>query len=113
MSQTFEVTGVLTDDRHVTLDRAIPLTGGKVRVTVEPIPTKPMADLAAFENDLRERQQARGHVPPTKDEIDAYLDALDNPGAKELKKFLRAEWRELSKPSFDHPDRGLTCRVYP
>src|SRR5258706_4624988 len=48
-----------------------------------------------------------GDRPIAADEIDAYLDALANSDAKELKKFLRAEWRELSKPSFDHPDREL------
>jgi hypothetical protein len=74
MSQ-YEVTGELTDSRHVTLDEPIPLETGKVRVIVEEIPGEQKSDLAAFERALRERQQARGHVPRTKEEIDAYLSA--------------------------------------
>jgi len=78
MSQAYEVTGELTDSRHVILDEPIPLTVGKVRVTVEQIPGEAKPDLAAFERSLRERQQARGHVPRTKEEIDAYLNAERN-----------------------------------
>jgi hypothetical protein len=75
MSETYEVTGELTDGRHVTLDEPVPLPAGKVRVVVEPVPAAAKPDLAAFERELRERQRARGHVPPTKAEVDAYLDA--------------------------------------
>jgi hypothetical protein len=75
MSQAYEVTGELTDNRHVALDQPIPLTSGKVRVIVEQISAEPKPDLAAFERALRERQQARGHVPRTREEIDAYLNA--------------------------------------
>jgi hypothetical protein len=75
MSQVYQVTGELTDSRHVTLDEPIPLTAGKVRVILEQVPTGPKPDLAAFEGTLRERQRARGHVPRTKEEIDSYLNA--------------------------------------
>jgi len=75
MSQAYQITGELTDSRHVTLDEPLPLAAGKVRVTVERLPSGPKPDLAVFERSLRERQQARGHVPPTKEEIDAYLKA--------------------------------------
>jgi hypothetical protein len=75
MSQSFELTGELTDSRHVTLDEPIPLALGKVRIILEQVPNTPKADLAAFERTLRERQAARGHVPRTKEELDAYLNA--------------------------------------
>lgn len=75
MSQTFETTGEMTDNRHVTLDEAIPLAAGKVRIIVEPVAVKPAPDLDAFLRDLRARQKARGHVPPTKEEVDAYINA--------------------------------------
>ncbi len=75
MAQVYQVTGELTDSCHVTLDEPIPLPAGKVTVTVEQIPGASKADLVAFERALRERQQARGHVPRTKEEIDAYLNA--------------------------------------
>jgi hypothetical protein len=74
MSQIYEVTGELTDSRHVTLDQPVALPPGKVRVIVEQVQSaKP--DLAGFEQTLRQRQAARGHVPPTKEEVDAYLKA--------------------------------------
>jgi hypothetical protein len=57
------------------LDEPIPLALGKVRVIVEQVPNAPKADLAVFERTLRERQTARGHVPRTKEEIDAYVKA--------------------------------------
>lgn len=55
MDRIYEVTGELTDSRHLTLD-ANP-------------------DPGEFEESLRARQIARGHVPRTKEEIDACLDA--------------------------------------
>ncbi len=75
MSQVYRVTGELTDSQHVTLDEPIPLPAGKVRVIVEHFPTGLKPDLADFERMLRDRQQLRGHVPRTKEEIDSYLNA--------------------------------------
>jgi hypothetical protein len=77
MEQTYVVTASITDGKHLTLDEAIPLTSGKVRVVVEVLSAEPKAptDLASFERRLRERQAARGHVPPTREEVDAYLNA--------------------------------------
>jgi hypothetical protein len=75
MSKTHQVTGELTDSTHVKLDEPIPLTNGKVRLVVEELTHEAKPDLAAFEQLLRERQTARGHVPRTKEQIDAHLSA--------------------------------------
>ncbi len=75
MSQIYQVTGELTDSRTLKLDEAIPLNSGKVRVVIAELEKEPKPDLAAFERLLRERQAARGHIPRTKEEIDAYLNA--------------------------------------
>jgi hypothetical protein len=75
MSDVYQVTGELTDSRHVTLDQPVPLPMGKVRIVVEGISTGSKPDLVAFERELRVRQAARGHTSPTKEEIDAYLNA--------------------------------------
>ena len=77
MEQAYVVTASLTDGKHLALDETIPLASGKVRVVVEPLPAERQVarDLASFERTLRERQAARGHVPPTKQEVDAYLNA--------------------------------------
>ena len=75
MSHVHQVTGELTDNSHVTLDEPIPLAVGKVRLIIEEVPPEAKSDLATFERTLRQRQQAHGHVPRTKEEIDAYLNA--------------------------------------
>jgi hypothetical protein len=75
MQQAFIVTGSLVDERTVTLDEALPLSGGKVRVVVEMITPPEPADHARFMAELRERQRQRGHVPRTREEVDATLRA--------------------------------------
>ena len=72
MSETYVVTGTLTNDRTVALDESLPLGQTKVRVTVEPIATRPRShpDAAA---QIRQRQAARGHRPRSREEIDAEL----------------------------------------
>lgn len=75
MNNTYIVTGTLTDERTVTLDEALPLTPMKVRLVVEPlrpVPQRPYLEVMA---DIRQRQRARGHPPPTREEVDAYLQA--------------------------------------
>lgn len=74
MSQAYQVTGELTDSRHVELDEAIPLPAGRVRVVVEELSSAAKPDLVAFEQLLRARQAARGHVPRSKDEVDGDLN---------------------------------------
>ena len=75
MSQTFEVNGEMTDSRHVKLDEAIPLSQGKVRVIVEPVAATAKPDLKEFLEQMWEAQRRRGHVPRTKEQIDADLNA--------------------------------------
>jgi hypothetical protein len=77
MQNAYIVTGTITDGRTLALDEAVPVRpGGKVRVVVELLPPDPVEAqkaLTAFLTDLRERQRQRGHVPPTREEVDAYL----------------------------------------
>lgn len=78
MANTYIVTGTLTDDHTVTLDESLPLTPMKVRLVVEPLaPTskRPHEEVIA---EIRKRQQARGHQPPSRAEVDAYLQAERN-----------------------------------
>jgi len=75
METAYIVTGTLTDDHTVTLDEALPVSQGKVRLSVEPIapaPKRPHDEVIA---EIRERQRARGHQPRTREEIDAYIQA--------------------------------------
>ena len=59
----------------MTLDEALPLTPMKVRLVVEPlrpVPQRPYLEVMA---DIRQRQRARSHQPPTREEVDVYLQA--------------------------------------
>lgn len=75
MCDSYIVTGVLTDPRTVTLDEALPVHGGKVRLVVEPLPSAPQRSYDDVVANIRARQAARGHHPPTQADVDAYLQA--------------------------------------
>jgi hypothetical protein len=73
MAKSYVLTGTLKDERTVTLDEDLPLRSGRVRLTVEPhghAPPKLYLEVLAA---IRQRQSARGHQPPTREEVDAYL----------------------------------------
>lgn len=73
MGKPYVLTGTLKDERTVTLDEALPLKSGRVRLTLEslrPEPSKPYREVIAA---IRQRQRARGHQPPTSEEVDAYM----------------------------------------
>lgn len=77
MQNAYVVTGTLTDEKTVKLDEAVPVQMSQVRLVlvIEPLTTparRPAADVLA---EIWEGQQARGHVPPTRDEVDTYLKA--------------------------------------
>jgi len=71
---TYVVTGTMADEHTVALDEPLPISQGKVRLVVEPIsaPQKSHAEVMAA---IRERQRERGYQPPTKEEVDAYIQA--------------------------------------
>jgi hypothetical protein len=73
MQQAYLVTGSLTDSRTIQLDDPIPVSSGKIRVIVE------VADIARkmsheeFLTWLQNRQETRGHVPCTREDVEACL----------------------------------------
>lgn len=78
MAQSYELTGVMSDDHTLTLDQPLPISGSKVRVVVEVIdaPTKP-----SYEEVMEmiwARQRECGHVPPTREEVDARVNEERN-----------------------------------
>lgn len=75
METAYIVTGTLTDEHTVTLDEALPMSEGKVRLSVEPLSISQTGKRTHAEviAEIRERQQARGHQPRTREEIDAYI----------------------------------------
>jgi len=75
MHNAYIVTGTLTNERTVTLDEALPLPSTKVRLVVEPLASASPHSYQEIVAAIRERQAARGHRPPTTEEVDAYLQA--------------------------------------
>ncbi len=75
MQQAYVVTGSLTDPRTVCLDEPIPVPTGKVRVIVEVAEAARKMSHDEFLSWLRERHEARSHVPRSREEVDAALRA--------------------------------------
>lgn len=75
METAYIVTGTLNDVRTVTLDEALPLAPMKVRLAVEPLAGKQMRSHSEVLDEIWARQKARGHLPPTREEVEAYLQA--------------------------------------
>ena len=73
MNDTYTATGTLVDGRTVTLNKEIPIPKGKVRVVVkslEEISKRPVLDVLL---DIHKKQNARGHKPPVREQVDIYL----------------------------------------
>ena len=75
MIRAYIITGSLTDSRTVHLDEPVSVPGGKVRVVVEVVETSRKMSHEEFLAWLQQRQDARGHVPRTWEEVDADLRA--------------------------------------
>jgi hypothetical protein len=72
MQPALVVTASVIDDRTLKLDEPLPLTTGKVRITVEVLPPPSRDELL---DKIHQGQRDRGFVPPTREQVDAYLDA--------------------------------------
>jgi len=75
MQNVYIVTGSVADERTLKLDEALPLKDGKVRVTVEILPDELKPTLNEVLERIHQGQRERGFVPPTREEVDAYLKA--------------------------------------
>lgn len=86
MSRTYEAIGTIEDGSTIVLETPLPVRGRvRVRVRIEPASesaTSTSQDLWTFLSEMHARQKARGHVPPTPEEVEAYLEEL------------RSEWRD-------------------
>ena len=73
MQNAYVVIGRLTDERTLTLDEALPLPAMKVRLVVEPLSPPVRRPYLQIIAEIRKDQQLRGHQPPTREQVDAYL----------------------------------------
>ena len=78
MQNAYVVTGTLTDAQTVRLDEPLELGAVKVRVVVEPLDGASQNTLREVLEEIWEGQRRRGHQPPTREEVDAYLEAERN-----------------------------------
>jgi hypothetical protein len=75
MPRTYTVTGAVIDGQTLKLDEALPISQGKVRVVVEVVEPETNPPFMEVMEQIWAGQRARGHVPPTREEVDAYLKA--------------------------------------
>lgn len=74
MTQTFVVTGTVTDARTLRLDEPLPIERGKVRITVEILDAAgPQQLLTEWLEDLRARRAAAGVAPLSDAQIDEWV----------------------------------------
>jgi hypothetical protein len=73
MHRAYTVTGMVTDQRTVALDEDLPFSAEKVRVTLEPILYPKRPGIKETIEGIHRRQQDRGHIPASKEEVDAHI----------------------------------------
>jgi hypothetical protein len=74
-TKAIEIQGTLGQDGTLVLDQKPDLPPGRVKVIIEPVPDLEQTEIWQFFERLWAQQRARGHVPRTKEEIDAELEA--------------------------------------
>src|SRR5947199_9515119 len=70
-----ELQGTLREDGTLVLDDKPNLPPGRVKVTVEPVPDLTQTDVWQVLERIWAGQRARGHIPRSREEIDAELEA--------------------------------------
>jgi hypothetical protein len=70
-----EIQGTLREDGTLVLDDKPNLRPGRVKVIVEAMPDYKQTEIWQFFERLWAEQRARGHIPRTREEIDAELEA--------------------------------------
>jgi hypothetical protein len=75
--QPVVIAGVVKPDGTLDLESKVPLRPGRVTVTVQPLSNEQKArDFRNLLEGIWARQKAAGIVPPTREEVDAYIEEL-------------------------------------
>jgi hypothetical protein len=88
-TNAIEVQGILREDGTLVLDDKPNLPPGRVKVTVEPMPDYKQTEIWQFFERLWSEQRTRGHIPRTRKEIDAELEASRQEDEKRLQELER------------------------
>jgi hypothetical protein len=64
MEQAYVLTGVLRDGRSLSLDETLPISTGRVRVTIEPVGRRTTPVSLTILDEIWAGQKERGHRPP-------------------------------------------------
>lgn len=75
ITNAIQVEGTVREDGTLLLDQKLELPPGRVRLTVEPMSDCNQTEIWRFFEQLWAEQRARGHVPRTREQIDAELQA--------------------------------------
>lgn len=74
-TNTIEIQGTLREDGTILLDQKLNIPAGRVKLTVEPMSDLAQTDVWQILEKIWAGQKARGHVPRTREQIDAELEA--------------------------------------
>jgi hypothetical protein len=88
-TNAIEIQGTLREDGTLVLDAKPNLPAGRVKVIVEPIPDLAQTEIWQFFEQLWAAQRARGHVPRTREEIDAELEAARQEDEERMRELER------------------------
>ena len=77
MSDAYETTAVFTDEKTLVLDEKLPIAGGRVKITLEPLEAGARVSHTDFLTRLRSIHDTlleAGFVPPTREAVDRELE---------------------------------------
>jgi hypothetical protein len=100
------VEGTIKPDGTLELDSKLELPPGRVQLIVQPLPELPKDDpFWQTMEGIWAAQKARGHVPRTKEQIDAEVRAMRDDAEAELQEVerLQADFRSARR-SAERPD---------
>lgn len=72
----YTVTGTLSNNNTVLLDKPLQLESKRIRMTIEVLPEQPDTDSTFMQliADIHQTLEQSGHVPPSKEEVDDRLN---------------------------------------
>ncbi len=98
-TNSVEIQGTLQPDGTLVLDEKPNLPPGRVKVTMQPVLDYKETEIWKFFERLWAEQKARGHVPRSKEEIDADIETMrqeDEERMQEIER-LHEESRRMAK----------------